>query len=58
MDPVPPAKVLVVDDEPFMIRLIEIVLERDGYRMVHAANGSDAHRPAALGLACLLGCPR
>ena len=35
-------KVLVVDDEPFMIRLIEIVLERDGYSMVHAANGSEA----------------
>ena len=35
-------KVLVVDDEPFMIRLIEIVLERDGYSMVKAANGSEA----------------
>lgn len=38
----PITKVLVVDDEPFMIRLIEIVLERDGYSMVKAANGSEA----------------
>lgn len=35
-------KVLVVDDEPFMIRLIGIVLERDGYSMLHAANGQEA----------------
>jgi CheY-like chemotaxis protein len=35
-------RVLVVDDEPFMIRLIQIVLERDGYKMVKAANGSEA----------------
>lgn len=35
-------KVLVVDDEPFMIRLIEIVLERDGHSMIRAANGGEA----------------
>jgi len=35
-------RVLVVDDEPFMIRLIEIVLERDGYGMIRAGNGSEA----------------
>lgn len=37
-----PIKVLVVDDEPFMVRLIGIVLERDGYEMLHAANGREA----------------
>jgi len=42
MSTVTDTKVLVVDDEPFMIRLIEIVLERDGYSMVHAGNGSEA----------------
>jgi CheY-like chemotaxis protein len=42
MSTVSETKILVVDDEPFMIRLIEIVLERDGYAMVHAANGSEA----------------
>ena len=35
-------RVLVVDDEPFMIRLIEIVLERDGHAMLKASNGSEA----------------
>jgi CheY-like chemotaxis protein len=35
-------RVLVVDDEPFMLRLIEIVLERDGYKMIKASNGSEA----------------
>jgi CheY-like chemotaxis protein len=35
-------RVLVVDDEPFMIRLIEIVLERDGHAMIKASNGSEA----------------
>jgi two-component system phosphate regulon response regulator PhoB len=35
-------KVLVVDDEPFMIRLIEIVLERDGFQMLKAVNGREA----------------
>jgi CheY-like chemotaxis protein len=34
--------VLVVDDEPFMVRLIQIVLERDGYGMIRAANGGEA----------------
>jgi CheY-like chemotaxis protein len=42
MNTVNETKVLVVDDEPFMIRLIEIVLEREGYVMVHASNGSEA----------------
>ncbi|MFM1945246.1 MAG: hypothetical protein RI897_4228 [Verrucomicrobiota bacterium] len=47
-------KVLVVDDEPFMVRLIEIVLQREGYQMLHAANGSEAlecarrEQPAAI----------
>ncbi len=35
-------KILIVDDEPFMLRLIEIVLERDGYQLLKAANGSEA----------------
>jgi two-component system alkaline phosphatase synthesis response regulator PhoP len=47
-------KVLVVDDEPFMLRLIEIVLERDGYSMIKAGNGREAidvaraHSPALI----------
>jgi CheY-like chemotaxis protein len=48
------SKVLVVDDEPFMVRLIELVLQREGYGMLHAANGSEAlecarrEQPAAI----------
>jgi two-component system alkaline phosphatase synthesis response regulator PhoP len=35
-------KILVVDDEPFMVRFIQLILERDGYVMLHAANGDEA----------------
>jgi len=49
-----PIKVLVVDDEPFMIRLIEIVLERDGYTMLKAANGQEAVDVARLARPALI----
>ncbi len=35
-------KILVVDDEPFMLRMIQIILERGGYAMVAAASGDEA----------------
>jgi two-component system alkaline phosphatase synthesis response regulator PhoP len=35
-------KILVVDDEPFMLRMIQIILERGGYAMVEAASGDEA----------------
>jgi CheY-like chemotaxis protein len=35
-------KILVVDDEPFMLRMIQIILERGGYAMVSAASGDEA----------------
>jgi CheY-like chemotaxis protein len=35
-------KILVVDDEPFMVRMIQIILERGGYAMVEAASGDEA----------------
>jgi CheY-like chemotaxis protein len=47
-------KVLVVDDEPFMLRLIEIVLERDGYQMIKAANGGEAVNVARTERPCLV----
>ena len=43
--------VLVVDDEPFILRSLGFVLERAGFHVVSAANGDDAleqlrdHRP-------------
>ena len=35
-------KILVVDDEPYMLRFIQILLERDGYQMLTARNGHEA----------------
>jgi CheY-like chemotaxis protein len=40
-------KVLVVDDEPFMLRMIQIVLERDGFLFLKATNGHEAVEVAA-----------
>ncbi len=37
-----PPKILVVDDEPYMLRFIQILLERDGYSMIRAGNGREA----------------
>ena len=37
-----PHKILIVDDEPFMVRLIQYHLEQAGYEMVNARNGREA----------------
>ena len=37
-----PHKILVVDDEPALLRLMEFVLERQGYVMITATNGEEA----------------
>ncbi len=37
-----PKTVLVVDDEPYMIRLLQHHVERAGYQMVKAVNGREA----------------
>lgn len=34
--------ILVVDDEPYMIRLLQHHIQRAGYRMVKATNGREA----------------
>jgi DNA-binding response OmpR family regulator len=34
--------ILVVDDEPFILRALTFVLNREGYRTVTAANGEEA----------------
>src|SRR5512134_84918 len=36
--------ILVVDDEPFILRALTFVLHREGYRTVTATNGEDALR--------------
>ena len=37
-----PHKILIVDDEPFMLRLIQHHLENAGYEMIKARNGREA----------------
>lgn len=37
-----PRKILVVDDEPYMLRFIQILLDRDGHQMITARNGQEA----------------
>ena len=37
-----PQTILIVDDEPYMIRLLQHHVERAGYRMVKAVNGREA----------------
>lgn len=37
-----PGKILVVDDKPFMVRLIQHHLERAGYRIIQARNRQEA----------------
>jgi CheY-like chemotaxis protein len=37
-----PPTVLVVDDEPLVVRLVELNLELDGYRVVGASDGQAA----------------
>jgi DNA-binding response OmpR family regulator len=33
--------ILVIDDEPYILRALSFLLEREGYRVVTAANGED-----------------
>ncbi len=42
-----PQTVLVVDDEPFMLRMIQLVLDREGYPFLQATNGGEAVEIAA-----------
>ena len=47
-------KVLVVDDDPIMHRVLKHYLERNGYDMVSATNGFQALELAARELPCLI----
>ena len=42
LDPVTPASILVVDDQPENLELLEDVLETEGYRVVLARDGEEA----------------
>lgn len=37
-----PSKVLIVDDEPYMLRIVEISLRKGGYHLVMGNNGREA----------------
>ena len=45
-------QVLVVDDDPTQRRLIQAVLEREGFAVAHAENGDAAIARLASGAAC------
>jgi len=49
-----PHKILIVDDEPFMLRLIQHHLENAGYEMITARNGREAVEVAARENPCLV----
>jgi CheY-like chemotaxis protein len=47
-------KILIVDDEPFMLRLIQHHLENAGYEMIKARNGREAIEAAIRERPCLV----
>lgn len=49
-----PRKILIVDDEPFMLRLIQHHLENAGYQMIKARNGREAVEAAIRENPCLV----
>ena len=42
MNPAPPAKILVADDEVFILRLLEMALEKGGFEVVCCRDGKEA----------------
>src|SRR5438874_13828275 len=47
-------KILIVDDEPFMLRLIQHHLENAGYEMIKARNGREAIEAATRENPCVV----
>ncbi len=47
-------KILIVDDEPFMLRLIQYHLENAGYEMIKARNGREAIEAVARENPCVV----
>ena len=42
MNPTPPLKILVADDEIYMVRLLEMTLKKGGYEVVTCRDGAEA----------------
>ena len=47
MNPTSPAKILIADDEIFMIRLLELTFKKGGYEIVSCRDGREALATAA-----------
>ncbi|MEI7808501.1 MAG: response regulator [Verrucomicrobiota bacterium] len=42
MNPNPPKKILIADDQLYMIRLLEMTLKKGGYEVISCRDGNDA----------------
>ena len=53
-EPEPGSKILVVDDDPNVVKLVRLYLERDGHEVIEAEDGAEAveaykkHKPDAV----------
>jgi len=41
-NPIPSTTVLLVDDDPFMLRLMDLILREEGYTIIQARSGEEA----------------
>ncbi len=42
MNPAPPAKILIADDEVFMLRLLEMTFKKGGFEVISCRDGREA----------------
>ena len=54
MNPTHPAKILIADDEIYMLRLLEMTFKKGGYAVVSCRDGQEALTQAASGLPQLI----
>jgi len=47
MNPTSPAKILIADDEVYMVRLLELTFKKGGYEIVSCRDGQEALATAA-----------
>ena len=54
MNPVNPARILIADDEIYMVRLLEMTFKKDGYDVISCRDGREALATAATALPQLI----
>ena len=54
MNPIPPPKILIADDEVYMLRLLEMTFKKGGYTVVSCRDGQEALAAAASALPQLI----